>query len=215
MRAAGSSPQRRAARRWMPRGRPRSGSPGPISNPWFATRSGRLKDEVRLQAGFLCAPHDGPQKDGFELTTVIGEMTMRLAEDGNDLRYLETEHPVLVGERGAMTLRLVLLPLGRVRPDLDALPGKRSSVAGTAHSATHPEATLADPIHDRRALAVVVRPARHRSGRREALRAGGQQQPGNPGCQDGAADAEEVAAVEHDGGHVNSSSRACSCSAEG
>ena len=47
---------------------------------------------------------------------------MRLAEDGNDLRHLETEHPVLVGKRGAMTLRLVLLPFGGVRPNLDALP---------------------------------------------------------------------------------------------
>ena len=34
---------------------------------------------------------------------------------------------------------------------------------------------LADPIHDRRALAVVVGPARHRSGRCQAFRAGGQQ----------------------------------------
>src|SRR5664279_4013531 len=98
---------------------------------------------------------------------------MRLAEDGNDLRHLETERPVLVGERGAMTLRLVLLPFGRVRPDLDALPGKRSPVACAAYGATHPKATLADPIHDRRALAVVVGPARHRIGRREAFRAGG------------------------------------------
>ena len=53
---------------------------------------------------------------------------MRLAEDGNDLRHLEPEYPVLVGERGAMTLRLVLLPFGRVRPDLDALPGQRDEL---------------------------------------------------------------------------------------
>src|SRR6185295_19263222 len=39
----------------------------------------------------------------------------------------------------------------------------------------------------------------------EPLRTGGQQEPGNPGCQDGAASGEEVAAVEYDGGHVNSS----------
>src|SRR6187401_3695599 len=139
---------------------------------------------------------------------------MRLAKDGNDLRYLETEHPALVGERGAMTLRLVLLPFGRVRPDLDALPGKRSSVAGAAYGATHPEAALADPIHDRRALAVVVGPARHRRGRCEALRAGGQQEPGNPGCHNGAACDEELAAVEYDGDYVNFSWRSCSCSAD-
>src|SRR3954463_3384808 len=65
--------------------------------------SGRLKDEVRLEAGLFGAAHHGTQKDGFEFATVIGEMTMRLAEDRNDLRHLETEHPVLVGERGPMT----------------------------------------------------------------------------------------------------------------
>src|SRR6201991_3287322 len=129
------------------------------------TRSGRLKDEVRLQAGLFCAPHHGTQKDGFEFTAVIGEVTVRLAEDGNDLRHLKTKRPVLVGERGSMTLRFVLLPFGRVRPNLDALPGKRSPVACAAYGAAHPEAALADPIHDRRALAVVVRPARHRIGR--------------------------------------------------
>src|SRR5258708_20179230 len=104
-----------------------------------------------------------------------------------------------------MTLRLMLLPFGRMRPDLDALPGKRSSVACAAYGATHPEATLADPIHGRRALAVIVGAARHRIGRCEALRAGGQQKPGNSGCQHGGASGEEVAAIEYDLGHVNSS----------
>src|SRR6185436_17503070 len=98
--------------------RPRSGSPGPISFFKFPTRSGRLKDEVRLQALIFCAPHHGAEKDGFELTAVIGEVTMRLAEDRNDLGHLETELAVLVSERGPVTLRLVLLPFGRVRPDL-------------------------------------------------------------------------------------------------
>src|SRR5215510_11279068 len=139
--------------------------------PLFPTRSGGLKDEVRLKAGIFCAAHHGTQKDGFEFTAVIGEVTVRLAEDGNDLRHLEPELAVLVGERGPMTLRLVLPPFGRVCPDLDALPGKRSPVARAAYGATHPETALADPIHDRRALAVVVRPTRHRLGRCEALRA--------------------------------------------
>src|SRR5258705_13637565 len=127
---------------------------------------------------------------------------MRLAKDGNNLRHLKTERPVLVGERGSMTLRLMLLSFGRVRPNLDALPGERSPVACAAYGATHPEATLADPIHGRRALAVVVGPARHRRGRGDALRARGQQEPGNPGCQDGAASGEEAAAGEKEGGHV-------------
>src|SRR5262245_22876501 len=182
--------------------------------PVFPTRSDRLKDEVRLQALVFRAPHHGTQEDCLEFTAVIGEVTMRLAKDGNNLRHLETELTVLVGERGSMTLRFVLLPLGRVRPDLDALPGKRSPVACAAYGATHPEATLADPIHDRCALAVVVGPARHRRGRCEALRAGGQQEPGNPGCHNGAASGEEVAAVEYDGEHVNFSWRSCGCSAD-
>src|SRR5262245_24822759 len=173
--------------------------------PLIPTGSGRLKDEVRLQAGILCAPHHRPQKDGFEFTAVIGEVTMRLAKDGNDLRYFETERPVLVGERGAMTLRLVLPTFGRVRPNLDALAGKRSPIAGATHGATHPEATLAYPFHDRRALAVVVCPARHRVGRCKAFGARGQQQPGNPGRQRGAASGKEIATVEDDGGHASSS----------
>src|SRR6478672_9524479 len=147
--------------------------------PSFPTRSDRLKDEVRLQAGLFCAPHHGTEKDGFEFTTVIGKVAMRLAKDRNDLRHLETEHPVLVGERRPMTLRFVLLPFGRVRPNLDALPGERSPVACAAYGAAHPEATLADPIHGRRALAIIVGAARHRIGRCDALCAGGQQESGN------------------------------------
>src|SRR3954470_10682165 len=114
-------PQRaRSARKWPRQGRARSGAPGPISAPSSPMRSGRLQDEVRLEAGFLRAPHHRPQEDGFELAAVIGEVTMRLAEDRNDLRHLEPEFSILVGERGAMALRLVLLPFDRVRPDLDA-----------------------------------------------------------------------------------------------
>src|SRR6478752_8364786 len=155
MRAARFPRRARSARQWPRQGRPRSGEPGPIAAPPSPMRSGRLKHEVRLEAGFLCAPHHRPQKHGFELTAVIGEVTMRLAEDGNDLRHLEPELAVLVGERGAMTLRLVLLPFGRVRPDLDALPGEWSPVACAAYGTRHPEATLLpDSLHDRRAFAV-------------------------------------------------------------
>src|ERR1700712_2246298 len=88
----------------------------------FPNRSGRLKDEVRLQAGLFGTAHHRTQKDSFEFAAVIGEVTMGLAKDGNDLRHLETELAVLVGERGPVTLRLVLLSFGRVRPNLDALP---------------------------------------------------------------------------------------------
>src|SRR5215204_862134 len=113
---------------------------------------------MRLEALIFCDPHHRTEKDGFEFTTVVGEVTMWLAEDRNNLRHLETELPVLVGERSAMTLRLMLLPFRRVCPNLDALPAQRSAVAGAAHGATHPEAAaVADPSHDCCALAVVVR----------------------------------------------------------
>src|SRR5215213_418006 len=168
---------------------------------------------MRLQALILGAAHHRTEKDGFEFTAVVGEMTMRLAEDRNDLRHLETEPAVLVGERGAMTLRLMFLPFRRVRPDLDALAAERCAVAGAAHGAAHPEAALADPIDDRRALAVIVRPARHRSGRCDALRESGRQEPGNAGCQDGAAGGKKVATVEDQGRHVSSSLRRRCCSA--
>ena len=42
----------------------------------------------------------------------------------------------------------------------------------------------------------------------------GQQKPGDPGCQDGAASGKEVAAIEDDGGHVNSSWRSRRCRAD-
>src|SRR5258708_13039677 len=87
-----------------------------------AVRSDRLQHEVRLQAGLFCAPHHGTQKDGFEFTAVIGEVAVRLAEDGNDLRHLKTELTILVGERGAMTLPLLLLPFGRLPPNLTPPP---------------------------------------------------------------------------------------------
>src|SRR4051794_38209010 len=108
MPAAGSPLQRRSARKRLSQGRSRSGSSGPISIPSSATRSDRLKDEVRLHAGLLGASHHRPQEHGFEFTAVISEVTVRLAEDRNNLRHLEPERAVLVGERGAVTLRLVL-----------------------------------------------------------------------------------------------------------
>ena len=103
---------------------------------------------------------------------------MRLAEDRNDLRHLQTERPVLVGERRAVTLRFVLLPFGRVRPYLDALSREWRPVARAAHSARHPETTLADPLHGWRALEVIVRAARHRGRRRKVVRARRQQERG-------------------------------------
>src|ERR1700759_5631765 len=108
--------------------------------PVFPALSGRLKHEMRFQAGLLGALHHRTKEDGFELTAVIGEVTMGLTEDRNDLRHLETERAVLVGERGAVTLRFVFLPFDRVGPDLDTLSGERRPVACAAHGPRHPEA---------------------------------------------------------------------------
>src|SRR3954451_23466377 len=105
--------------------------------------SGPLQHEVRLETGLLGAPHHRAQEHGFEFAAVIGEVAVRLAEDRDDLRHLETELAVLVGQRGAMALRLMLLAFGGVRPDLDALPGQRRPVPGAAHGAAHPETALA------------------------------------------------------------------------
>ena len=91
---------------------------------------------MRLQALIFCAPHHRPEKDGFEFTAVVGEVAMWLAKDRNDLRHFEAELPVLIGERSAMTLGLMLLPFRRMRPNLDALTAQRSAVAGSAHGAT-------------------------------------------------------------------------------
>ena len=162
---------------------------------------------MRLQAGIFGARHYGTQKDGFEVATVIGEVTMRLAKGGDDLRHLKTEHPVRVSERGPVTVRVSLVPFGGMRPDLDTLPRKRGPIARAASGARHPEAAATDPIHARRAREVVVGPALHRAGRREALRTGGQKQAGNPGHYNRAAGGEEATAAEQDGGPVDSSYR--------
>ena len=109
MRAAGSPLQRRSARRRRPRGRPRSGCPG-RSHPFVPNSVKPAGGRSALKAGLFRARHHGAQKDGLEITAVIGEVAMRLTKDRNDLRHLETEHPVRVSERGPMTARVVLYP---------------------------------------------------------------------------------------------------------
>ena len=49
---------------------------------------------MSLKARDFCARHHGTQKDRFEVTADIGEVAMRLAKRGDDLRHLKTEHPV-------------------------------------------------------------------------------------------------------------------------
>src|SRR5579871_3798040 len=83
-------------------GAPDQGRPGQFHSLTLPALSDRLQDEMRLQAGFLRAPHDGAKEHSLEFTAVIGEVPMRLTEDGNDLRHLEAELPILVRERGSV-----------------------------------------------------------------------------------------------------------------
>lgn len=66
---------------------------------------------------------------------------MPLAKDRNNL-HLQTELAILLGELGPVTLRIMFLPFGRLRPNLDALLGERSSVACAAYGTAHSEAAL-------------------------------------------------------------------------
>ena len=59
---------------------------------------------MRLEALILCASHHRAQEHSLKLAAVIGEVAMRLAKNGNNLRHIETERAVLIGESGAMTL---------------------------------------------------------------------------------------------------------------
>lgn len=57
----------------------------------------RLKNKVCLKTLIFGARHYGTEKDGFKFATVVGQVTMRLAEGGNDLRHFKTKMAVLVG----------------------------------------------------------------------------------------------------------------------
>jgi len=136
--------------------------------------------------GYLYAPPKGPAEDA--VMTIVRNSVNHPEIHQHDIQVLlwaiiaRARFEDLDSSLKATAARLLtprqLAALNRSA--LDALSGKRSPVACAAHRAAHPEATLADPIHGRRALAVVVGPARHRSGRCEAFRARGQQEPGNP-----------------------------------
>lgn len=133
------------------------------------------------------ARHHGAEEHGLEAVAivfgVVGEVPVRLAEGGDDLRHLQPEHALGVGERGAVALRVALVALGGVRPDLDADAGERSTVAGTPHAAGHPKTPAADALDDRGTGLVVVGTPAHGRGRGEALRAHRPQEADGAGRQ--------------------------------
>ena len=86
---------------------------------------------------------------------------MSLTERRNNLRHLEAELSICVGQSGTVALRVTFVPFGGVRPDLYALVSKRRSIACTPNCASHPEATTTDAIHYGCAHAVIVGSAPH------------------------------------------------------
>ena len=86
-----------------------------------------------MQAGVRGPRHHGPQENRLEEAAVIavgimGEVPVGLSEGGHDLRHLDAEHAVGVGERGAVRALVPLVTLGRMGPDLDAATGNGGSV---------------------------------------------------------------------------------------
>ena len=93
-----------------------------------------------------------------------------------------------------MAVRVTLVAFGRMCPDLDALAGKRSTIAGTADGTAHPETAATNPVHDRRPGPIVVGAAAHRPRRRQPLCTGRDKETGCHGHRDGAAGREDVSA---------------------
>jgi len=170
---------------------------------------------MRFQAGVFRAPHDGSQEDGLEVAAVIGKMAMGLSERRNDLRHFQAKSAFCVRQRRPVALRIALVALGRVGPDLDALAGKRRPVAGAADGAAHPEAAAADPLHDCGAGAIIVGTAPHCTRWLQAFRNGGDGETGNSGHHQGAAGGEQSAAGEQVVRHSEFSYRACRGSTSG
>jgi hypothetical protein len=106
-----------------------------------------------------------------------------------------------------MALRISLMTLGRVRPDLDALTCERCTVACASYRATHPEATTPDPTDDRCAGTVVVGAAPHRGCGRKAFCLGGKQHASKPRGDKSAARGDKTSAIEHNFWHIDSSSQ--------
>ena len=151
----------------------------------------RLLARHDLEAAIAVRPHHvedvtrwaGAARAGMLLEADMAGTPVRLAEDRDDLRHLQPERAVRVGQRGTVAVRVLLVALGRVRPDLDAHAGERGAVARTPHAARHPEAAAANALDEWRAGPVVVGAAAHGRGRCEALRARRPEEAGGAGRQ--------------------------------
>ncbi len=147
------------------------------------------------QARPLRALHHGAQEDGLEAAAVEARWPWGWPKIGHDLRHLEPEAAVLVGERGAVALRLMLLTFRRMRPDLDALARKRCSVAGGARCPTSRSRPCRCAARWR-AGAIVVGAAAHGRRRREPDGLGWHEEARNAEGDERSAGRQKVAAVE-------------------
>ena len=117
---------------------------------------------MRFKA-FIPRPfYDRPQEKSFIVAAVIGQVAVRLAEGRNDLRHFQPENSVFIRQRRPVARPVAFIALGRVRPYLNALAGKRLAVPRLTYGALNPKPAAADPLYDGRVRLVVIRPATHK-----------------------------------------------------
>jgi len=138
-------------------------------------RTGRRDHDRRGQSRVAGPPQHRSQEDRLEAVGVvfgiIGEMRVRLAKGRHDLRHFHPEYAICIGPYGALAMRVSLMPLGRVRPHLDAHTRERSAITRTPDCAGQPEIAAADAADDWRAGKIVVVAAAHRGRTRDRLEA--------------------------------------------
>lgn len=140
-------------------------------------------------------------------------MSVGLTECRDNLGHLKPEDPVGVGKRCPMAALVAFMPLGRMRPNLDPLVGKRRTVARAANCADHPEAAAADTVHDRRTRPVIVGAASHRTRWLQAFREGWRNATNGDTGQHCATDRQQGTTGERGFGHEEFSYRSGACSA--
>ena len=116
---------------------------------------------MRLKCFILGAWHYRAKEDRLEVTAVIGEMAMWLAEGRDDLWHFQAEDAFVVRQCGAVALRITLITFGGVRPNLNPHVFEQSAVCRSAHRARHPKPTAANAFHDRGTGQVIVCPSPH------------------------------------------------------
>lgn len=97
--------------------------------------SGGCQNEMCFQRGVAWAVHERAQENGFKVAAVISQMRMRLTKGRDDLRHLETEDAVLIGQGRAMAVGIAFMAFGCMGPDLDALTCQRRAVTGPSDGA--------------------------------------------------------------------------------